>query len=404
MWEQLAIARRTWLFPAHRPNSAVIMRLRSYLAVLSIGAMVSLGATGLLYRLAEPFGATKQPEELADLQIEHPNAIVLPFDIRYNLAFKIRRIETVTPDIAWFGTSRVGSAMAEMFKPLTFYNMSFTAWTTDQLAEAFDKATKRARPKVAIISLDYFLFTDRWEEQLREPRSMIIGQPLRYLKSSLGNFAQQALKNWSSLDAAQERFIGPQTMVTREGFRSDGSWLFTQEHIEQTIKQYRNVRFLLDAIPGGSLVSERQKRPIEEIAALAKERNIKLIAVQLPYLHDAVDFLDRTAPTDRFYGVWHDFESQRTGAWLRSLGIEFVDLARSPLGADPENFIDAYHPSERGMAAFVRELMAHECFRSNYPQDAVDQQGGLHHVVSGAPSGVSNADAGDGDGLRRHSP
>jgi hypothetical protein len=396
------------------------MRLRNYLLVLATGATVGLGSALLLYRVAEPFCATKQPDELADIQIENPRAIVLPFDLRYNLAFKIRRLETENPDIAWFGTSRVGSAMADMFKPRTFYNMAFTAWTTDQLAVAFDKATERARPKVAIISLDYFLFTDRWEEQLREPRTMIVGQPLRYLKSSLGNFAQHALKNWSALNTTQDRFIGPQTIVNREGFRSDGSWLFTEDHLQRTIKQYRNVKFLLDAVPGGPRLSERQKRPIGRMAALAKERNIKLIAVQLPYLREAVDFLDHTAVGDDFFGVWHDFESQKTGQWLQSLGIELIDLARSQVGADPDNFIDAYHPSERGMEAFVHELMQYDAFRSavgipaqrrgpslgslDDPHDAVAKDRRLQDVVGGATARVRHADAWDGYSLRSHDP
>lgn len=343
------------------------MRLGNYLAVLALGACISLAAVAALWRLAEPFEATATPEGLADLQARTPNSVVLPVDLRYNLAFKIRRLETTSPDIVWFATSRAGSAMAHMFKPTTFYNMAFTGWTTDQLAEAFERSTRHVRPRVAIVSLDYFLFTDRWESQLRASRRMILNEPLRYLKSSLGVFARNAVTHWSEFQASAHApiaFIGPQTMLTQEGFRQDGSWLFTDAHIASARNQFRNLQFLIDSLPGGAMMSTRQKAPIERLAQIARQRGIKLVAVQLPYLRAGVDFLNHQRPSDEFYGVWHDFESSANRSWLRSLGIELFDLSHSAIDDDPDNFIDAYHPSERGMQASLDELMTNKDFRA----------------------------------------
>jgi hypothetical protein len=340
---------------------------RGYLATLSCGASLSLIVAAALFQFSRPFNATAAPERLAEIQSERPDSIVLPFDLRYNAAFKIRRLEIERPEIVWFGTSRAGSAMAEMFEPYRFYNMSFTGWTTDQLTEAFERATRTVRPRVAIISLDYFLFTDRWESQLRTSRQMIFNEPLRYLQSSLGNFVRSAVTHWTVFQdyaRAPNTFIGPQTILVHEGFRRDGSWLFTQAHVDSAIRQFRNVDFLKASLPGAPEMSERQKAPIEQLTALAKERGIRLVGVQLPYIRAGVDFLDSRRDNDAFYGVWHDFESVSTRSWLAGLGIEFFNLSHSQIDDDPANFIDAYHPSELGMRKVIQELMNSSAFQT----------------------------------------
>lgn len=337
------------------------MRIRNYIACIASGAVISLICAFALYRAALPFGAASLPEQLADIQKAKPGSIVMPFDIRYNLAFKIRRLEADRPDIVWFGTSRVGSAMAQMFAPHSFYNMGFTAWTNEQLLEAFERSTRTVRPRIAILSLDFFLFSDRWESQLRTSRQMILDEPLRYLKSSVGHFVRTAWSHWDQLSACRTGacdFVGPQTVLSREGFRLDGSWRFSQEHIEHARAAYRNADFLAGSLAGDQRMSERQKRFIATLAGLAKVRGIQLIAVQLPYLRAGVSFLESRSENDQFFGVWHDFESDQTAAWLRSLGLEFVDLSHSSVDDNADNFIDAYHLSEPGMQAAVAELRA----------------------------------------------
>jgi hypothetical protein len=339
----------------------------AYLAALSCGAGLALIVAATLFQLSRPFNATAASERLAKIQNERPDSIVLPFDLRYNAEFKIYRLEIERPEIVWFSTSRAGSAMAEMFKPYRFYNMSFTGWTTDQLMEAFERATRDVRPRVAIISLDYFLFTDRWADQLRTSREMIFNQPLRYFESSLGDFVRTALRHWPVFQdyaRSPNNFIGTQAILQHEGFRRDGSWLFTQAHIDTAIRQYRNVDFLVASLPGAPELSRRQKAPIERIADLARERGIKLIAIQLPYIRAAVTFLDGRSSNDAFYGVWREFESGSTRAWLSRLGVPFFNLSHSQIDDDPENFIDAYHPSELGMQKVVKGLMKDPEFRT----------------------------------------
>jgi hypothetical protein len=194
---------------------------------------------------------------------------------------------------------------------------------------------------------------------------MIFDEPLRYFESSLGDFVRAAVMHWSVFrDYARSpnSFIGTQTILVHEGFRRDGSWLFTQAHIDSARRQYRNAAFLTASLDGGPEMSQRQKVPIERLAKLAKERGIRLVGVQLPYIRDGVDLLDNRSINDPFYGVWHEFERGSTRAWLAGLGIQFINLSHSHIDDDPENFIDAYHLSEIGMHKVVQELMKNPDF------------------------------------------
>jgi hypothetical protein len=330
-----------------------------YFAFIAAGAAIGLILTFLLFQLSKPFNATTSPHDLARLQSERPDTVIQPFDIRYNADFKIRRFEIDKSAVVWFGTSRAGSVRSTMFERCTFYNMAFTGWTTEQLADAFERATRVERPAVAIISLDFFLFSDRWERQLRTSRQMIFDEPLRYFRSSLGFFLRSAMTNWPVFKAYENSpspLVGTQAILSHEGFRHDGSWVYTANHIESAVP-LKSADFLLNTTAGEARMSERQKQPIASLAAIAKARGIKVVAVQLPYIRVGVDALDSRSPDDPFFGIWHDFQSEATKAWLGELGIDFFDLSHSPIDDDPSNFIDAYHLSEKGTSRAVDELM-----------------------------------------------
>jgi hypothetical protein len=330
-----------------------------YFAFIAAGAAIGLIVTFVLFQLSKPFNATTSPHDLARLQSERPDTVIQPFDIRYNADFKIRRLEIDKPAIVWFGTSRAGSVRSYMFRRCTFYNMAFTGWTTEQLEDAFERATRVERPSVAIISLDFFLFSDRWERQLRTSRQMIFDDPLRYFRSSLGFFLRSAIMNWPVFRAYENsptHLVGPQTILSHEGFGHDGSWVYTTDHIEKAAS-LKSADFLLSTTAGEVAMSEWQKQPIAALAAIAKARGIKIVAVQLPYIRVGVDALDSRPPNDQFFGIWHDFQSEATKAWFGELGMDYLDLSHSSIDNDPSNFIDAYHLSEKGTSQAVEELM-----------------------------------------------
>jgi hypothetical protein len=342
-----------------------------YLAIVLITAFVIgyIFPVGLFYA-ARPFGAAATLAQLADRQAKTPDLVFLPFDLRYNGAFKLDRIATVHPDILCISTSRAGTLTAEMFKPYNFYNMSFTAWTTEQLADMFERATRHAPPRVVILSIDYFLFTDDWDRSYTGARTMIYDRPWTYLRSSISDFVRTAMKHRDVFEnylKAPTRFIGTQAILSEEGYRSDGSYVYSPGHINDARLHYQTATSLVNSMPGAPSMSARQKAPLVRIAELAKQRGIKLIGIQLPFIRSGVDYLDQDESYWHYSGVWREFESDQTRDWLKGLGIAFFDLGRSPIGNDSENFVDAYHTTELGAHRVVQQLLTFPEFRAILP-------------------------------------
>lgn len=326
--------------------------MRRYL--ISVVALLSTFVFCLL-GFADYFHVLATPADLAQSQVRDADDIILPADLRYNAAFKLARIDQERPDVICIGTSRAGTFRDWMFKPYHFYNASFTAWTTSQLLDVFERSTREARPRVVIVAIDYFLFTDAWDKANGIERAMIYN-PLRYVLFKFRHLA----RSWPSLTPFQDA-------RRQDGFRRDGSYAYPPGFVEVARKKFQSAEYFLKSTPGAAHMSERQMAPIVQLASLAQQRGIKLIAIQLPYVRSAVDYLDDNEAYRPWSGVWREFESERTATWLRNLGISFFDLAHSPVGADPLNFIDAYHPSETGAVKLLDVLAKEPEFQAALP-------------------------------------
>lgn len=325
---------------------------RRYLAlVFGLVLSVALGLAGFAFH----FDALWTPALLARFQLRDPGNTVLPADLRYNAAFKLAHIAARQPDVICIGTSRAGTFRDWMFKPYRFYNAAFTAWTTGQLLDVFEHLTRDARPRVVIIAVDYFLFTDLWNDAYDVQRAMNY-RALDYVHFKLAKL----------VDALPSP-VPFQEQHRTDGFNGDGSYLYPAGFVKLAREKFQTAERLVESSPGGPEMSPRQKAPIVQLASLARQRGIKIVAVQLPYVRSAVDYLDHDEAYRPYAGVWHEFESEQTASWLRGLGFAFFDFAHSPLADDPDNFIDAFHPSEKGMARLLGQLSKQPEFQTMFP-------------------------------------
>lgn len=339
--------------------------------VLATSALTGYLLPATLFQLARPFGATKTLQDLAESQRKNPGQIVLPFDLRYNAAFKLARLEQERPEVIWISSSRAGSFRAAHFVPYSFYNLSFTAWTTDQMVDLFERATRFAPPRVAILSLDHFLFAERWEEWFALPRKMRYDLALTYVRSSLLDFARTAARNpapFRNYASSPTAFVGTQSILHGEGFRSDGSYLYSPAHIADARSRYLNAETLAGSLPRAPGVSSRLKQPIARLAEIAKSRKVKLIGVQLPFIRAGVDLLDREQDGPQRFGAWREFASKQTRDWMQEMGIRFFDLARLTMEHETASFVDAYHLAEAGAARTMLHLLNDPDFRAEFPR------------------------------------
>jgi hypothetical protein len=354
------------------PNSPPIDLTRRYVTTVLAASTLAgyLPPVGLLHA-ARPFGASARLEDLAEAQRENEEQIVLPFDLRYNAAFKLARIEQEHPEIIWISSSRAGTFRASLFAPYPFYNLSFTAWTTGQMTDLFERATQRERPRIAILSLDHFLFADRWEEWFAIPRKMHYDHPLTYVRSSLLDFARTATRHpapFRNYLNAPTPFLGTQSIYHQEGFRFDGSYLYSPGHLADARSRYMNAETLAGALPRASGLSSWLMQPIARLAEIARARGVKLMAIQLPFIRAGIDLLDREQDGAHGFGAWRDFAARETREWLRGLGIPLFDLARLPMEDEMASFVDAYHLAEAGAAKVVLHLLNDPDFRVEFPK------------------------------------
>ncbi|MGJ4906722.1 hydrolase [Bradyrhizobium sp. HKCCYLRH2060] len=358
--------------PRPPPSAQSIDCTRRYVTtVLATSALAGYLLPTALFQLARPFGATRTLHELAESQRKNPEQIVLPFDLRYNAAFKLARLEHERPEVIWISSSRAGAFRAAHFAPYSFYNLSFTAWTTDQMVELFERATRQAPPRVAILSLDHFLFAERWEEWFALPRKMHYDFALAYVRSSVLDFARTAARNptpFRNYSSAPTAFVGTQSIVHEEGFRSDGSYVYSPAHIADARSRYLNAETLAGSLPRAPGVSPRLEQPIARLAKIAKSREVKLIGVQLPFIRAGVDLLDREQSGPQGFGAWREFASKETRDWLQEIGIRFFDLARLTLEHETVSFVDAYHLAETGAARTMLHLLDDPDFRAEFPR------------------------------------
>src|SRR6202012_1659324 len=93
-----------------KPTNAPMKITRRYLAIVLTTAFVVgyIFPIGLFYA-ARPFGAAATIAQLAERQAKTPDLVFLPFDLRYNGAFKLDRIAEAHPDILCISSSRAGT-------------------------------------------------------------------------------------------------------------------------------------------------------------------------------------------------------------------------------------------------------------------------------------------------------
>lgn len=336
--------------------------MRIYLAVI-------FGTLGVVIRALLLFGGVYgvglSPAVLAEVQAKYPLSVAMPFKLKYNAEYKLQRIEDLNPDIVLIGSSRGGVVSAASFAPHVFYNFSFTAWTTEQLLREFDRLTQVSHPRLVILTMDYFMFSDRWERAYGANRSMVYGDRWQYFRDSTGNLFKALLRDRRLIaNVEPQRFVGVQAVVRQEGFRNDGSFYFSPEHVAWSAATSLTSDFFLNSFDGAPKMSPRQKSFVVQLAALAQARHVGLAAIQFPILGIAVDRLDNDPSRREYTGIWREFESQANRDWFASLGIHLFDEARDDLNSNPAYFIDAAHLSSEGAAKLLDKLRQEPDFAS----------------------------------------
>jgi hypothetical protein len=359
---------------------------KSYLTIVGGGVLLVLavllgGCEWVAWRL----GATVPLSELAVRQQIDPNLLWLGA-FRDYAPFKLERIKLIQPEVLLVGNSRCSHVRAHMFRPYNTYNACLTAWTLHQIVEFVDRATVIASPKVVIIALDYFLFTDTIAQAWEKERSMDYEQGIRSHKRKLRDtFDYVARLNWKDPTGALNEVVAPlfkqphepfdgKTLIGTEairgnfGFRNDGSILLSPAYRQSSdANNALGARYFIPSFPGGQHLSENQLSYLKRLSEIARERGFILVAIQYPILKAVSDFLDTDAAYYPYAGIWREFQSEPIHRFFANLGILFFDLSRDPVASDSRNFIDPAHPGESGMLGAIIGLTNRRAFSELFP-------------------------------------
>jgi hypothetical protein len=209
---------------------------------------------------------------------------------------------------------------AEMFRPYKFYNLSFTAWTLDQIETILETISQANVPRIVIVEFDYFMFAPSWPRANRD-REMRFFEPLYKAQSGI-NATRQLAKRIDLLrgcniaifspsqpcGTAPYRYIGMPAISAEEGFRWDGSYRYSDGRLQDARNRYRNAQFLIRSMAGAPHIDPKQLDALQRIVSFAQAHKIILIGLQLPYLGEAVSFLDDDVKYHRLAGLWREFD------------------------------------------------------------------------------------------------
>jgi hypothetical protein len=252
-----------------------------------------------------------------------------------------------------------------------------------------ERITQRAYPRVIIFELDYFMLNDAYAVRWKDKSDMDFTWSARSIRNGLirlspliqadptrmVSVAPKYFMTRAREDREKHELVGFGAIAHEFGFRFDGSVLYDKDTIAAAPTNNQHIgQHLLGALPTGNgrSISPSQLDQLRQLGELAREHNIILIGLQLPYIKTAVDILDSGQDFEQFLGsdagVWRQLGSPDTRRMLRRLGIIFFDASHDPASADSQNFIDPAHPAESGVLSALSHLTEDPDFHVLFPK------------------------------------
>ena len=351
------------------------------------------------------------PEEIAQRQ-RADSTLVWNGPLRLYAAIKFAHLNLERPEVVILGASRSGQIRCAIFKPYHCYNASMIGWTFTRLASVIREIGGDMPPKVIFINLDFFMFSSAYESHwIQTEDKMPLNYPLRQIiedarkdlvTGALASPKSTAQSLWRrSIDPEYEKLDGLRVFgpTFRPGslsvFRADGSMAYISSFRDQAAQTQQNLTPALSQIaPGrGAQMDIAQMARLQEITAIARQRGIMLVGVQLPFIPSALavfdaqkDYADRnTSIAAGDLAIWREFESPETVARFVRMGIHFFNFSRLANEWRPYCFFDAVHPGEYLVLESVLQILKEPHIHAALPEidisplDALKRQAESKH-------------------------
>jgi len=284
------------------------------------------------------------------------------------LPYKLARVADLRPEVLVLGPSRASQFSGKPFAPYSFYDAGQTAWTIEQYRRFLELITRDGyAPHVMVINLDYWMFSPGfdhyWGDRFDDTASPHIAGLLRLV----GQLRDNPIALWRRLSAA-DRLQGLYAVLTGDGFRADGSMMEKPATADpQQRLSEDNAEVGVPPVVVADQMSPDQIANFDKLVALAKQKNVVLVAVQLPYYKKILNALNNNSDA----GNWREFESAEWRKHLADSGVAFFDFADMPEYRDkPEYFVDSLDPDRRVVDHVSHLILADPRVATLLPQAA----------------------------------
>jgi hypothetical protein len=321
------------------------------LLVLSPLLVVGVALEALAWRIGE----TMPMSIITTWQDGAPGRVWRGGDGHSFLTYKLARIADLKPEIIALGPSRANAFRGDVVAPYSFFNAGLTTWTIDQDRRFLDLITRDGyAPRALVFTLDYWMFSPGfdhyWGNRFDQSPSTHIDDLMRIV----GQLTKDPIDLWHRLSAA-DRERGLYALLTGEGFAADGS-VQAKPATDDAARLGADGTEL--GTPPAVLADEMSPDQIaafDKFVALANEKHVALIAVQLPFYKKILDGLNGNPDA----GIWRQFESAKWRQHIADKGVVFFDFADTPAYRDkPRYFTDSLDPDPHAVGEIMRQVMA----------------------------------------------
>jgi hypothetical protein len=321
--------------------------------LLVLSPLLLLGAA--LEALAWRIGETVPMSMIATWQDGAPDRIWRGGDGHSFLAYKLARVADLKPDVIALGPSRANSFRGDVFAPYSFFNAGLTTWTIDQDKRFLELITRDGyAPRALVFTLDYWMFSPGFDHYWGNRFDQMPSTHIDDLMRVVGQLTRDPADLWRRLSAAGHEH-GLYALLTGEGFAADGSLPPKLTNPDSDRLDADNTEIGTPPAVLADEMSPDQIAKFDEFVALAKEKHVALIAVQLPFYKKILDGLNGNPDA----GIWRQFESADWRQRLADKGVVFFDFADTPAYRDqPQYFIDSLDPDPRAVGEIMRQVMA----------------------------------------------
>ena len=311
------------------------------------------------------FGETIPMETVAKWQDGAPDRIWRGGDGHSFLAYKVARVDDLKPEIIALGPSRANAFHGEAFAPYSFFNAGQTAWTFGQYRRFLELiAHDGYAPRVLVFNLDYWMlsagFDHYWSARFDEKPETHIANLLRVL----GQLTTDPADLLRRLPATG-RLHGLLALLTGEGFGPDGSLSAKPTTPDPQRLADDGTGPGTPPVVFADAIAPEQVAEFDRFVALAKEKHVALIGVQLPFYRKILDGLNSSAEA----AIWREAQGDAWRKHVADAGVMFFDFSDMPEYRDkPEYFSDSLDPDARVVAQISKTMMADPQVRALLPK------------------------------------